>query len=211
MEIILKYFPDLSEAQLRQISDLHMLYTHWNKRINVISRKDIQNLNEHHILHSLAIAKLISFKPASTILDAGTGGGLPGIPLAILFPESDFHLVDSVGKKIKVVRAIKEKLGLQNVTPVQSRIEDIEGLYDFVVCRAVTSFSEMAKWVAGKIHKENRNSLSNGILYLKGGDLDEELKEYEEGTHILMIKDYFEEPYFETKKILYLPAVSDTY
>lgn len=208
MVTIQKYFPDLPEDKIRQLTQLEKIYTEWNERINVVSRKDITHLYEHHILHSLAIAKVISFTPGSTVLDAGTGGGFPGIPLAILFPDVQFHLVDSVGKKIRVVEGVTGELNLSNVIPWQNRIEELRGKYDFVVCRAVTSFPTIVSWVTGLFSIEDRNPLPNGILYLKGGDLMEELKDYAEKVTVFRIGDFFEEPFFATKKIVFLPATS---
>lgn len=205
MEIIHKYFPDLTEKQLEQFQMLQELYNEWNNKINVISRKDIDHLYERHILHSLAIAKIIQFSKNSRILDVGTGGGFPGIPLAIFFPECNFHLVDSIGKKIKVVQEISNSLELQNVSSKQIRAEKIKDQYDFVVSRAVTAFPVFYNWVREKIKHESKNSLKNGILYLKGGDLDEELKKFKTRITSYNISDYFTEPFFETKKVIYLP------
>lgn len=202
MQIIHKYFPDLTEKQIQQFLDLQKLYEYWNVQINVISRKNIDELYTNHILHSLAIAKVISFEKETKILDIGTGGGLPGIPLAILFPEANFLLVDSIGKKIKVVNEISAALGLTNVRTMHERAENINEAFDFAVSRAVTNMTDFKKWVKGKFNKSHKNTLNNGILYLKGGDLSEELrgithKEYN-------IADYFEEDFFETKKVIYI-------
>lgn len=205
MEIIHQYFPDLTEKQCEQFQMLQKLYNEWNNKINVISRKDINQLYERHILHSLAIAKIIQFTNNSKILDVGTGGGFPGIPLAIFFPECNFHLVDSVGKKIKVVQEVSQSLGLKNMTSEQIRAEKIKDTYDFVVSRAVTAFPVFYKWMRKKIKTESKNSLKNGILYLKGGDLGEELKKFKSRITSYNISDYFAEPFFETKKIIYLP------
>jgi len=201
---ILKYFPDLSEKQINQFSLLHDLYQDWNSKINVISRKDIEMLYERHVLHSLAIAKVISFSGAD-VLDVGTGGGFPGIPLAIMFPESRFHLVDSIGKKITVVKEIASALQLKNVSAQQIRAEQINANYDFVVSRAVTAFPEFYNWVKNNIKKQSKGTLKNGILYLKGGDLDEELKDFKSRIRIFNISEYFTESFFETKKVIYLP------
>ena len=202
MQIIHKYFPDLTEKQIQQFSDLQNLYEHWNAQINVISRKDTDALYTNHVLHSLAIAKVIQFKKGTSILDVGTGGGLPGIPLAILFPEANFLLVDSIGKKIKVVNEVSTAIGLTNVRTLHERAENINETFDFIVSRAVTNMTDFKKWVKGKFNKKHNNSLDNGILYLKGGDLSGELKgiphkQYE-------ISDYFEEDFFETKKVIYI-------
>ena len=206
MDIILKYFPDLTEDQKYKFSILHNLYEEWNNKINVISRKDIESLYERHILHSLAIGKVIQFKPGTRILDVGTGGGFPGIPLAILFPEAHFHLVDSIGKKIKVVNEVKAGLGLKNVVAEQNRAENIRGQYDFVVSRAVTRMAPFYSWIKDKFLKENKNTLDNGILYLKGGDLDEELSEVHKPYSLYEIPDFFSEEFFETKKVVYIPV-----
>jgi 16S rRNA (guanine527-N7)-methyltransferase len=205
-ELIFKYFPELSENQKQQFTQLYDLYADWNSKINVISRKDIDLLYERHVLHSLGIAKVIHFKPKTKILDVGTGGGFPGIPLAILFPEAHFHLVDSIGKKIKVVKAVAEGLGLNNVFAEHARSETVNDKFDFVVSRAVTEFPEFYSWIKGKFLKTSFNEMPNGILYLKGGDLREELKDFSSRTTIFDLKNYFEEEFFETKKIVYLPA-----
>jgi 16S rRNA (guanine527-N7)-methyltransferase len=202
MQIISKYFPNLTEKQIHQFSDLKKLYEHWNAQINVISRKDMNALYINHVLHSLAITKVIQFEKGTSVFDVGTGGGFPGIPLAILFSETDFLLVDSVGKKIKVVNEISSSIGLTNVRTINERAENINETFDFIVSRAVTNMTDFKKWVKGKLNKKHNNSLNNGILYLKGGDLSEELKgiphkQYE-------ISDYFEEDFFKTKKIIYI-------
>jgi len=202
MQIIQKYFPDLAEKQIQQFSDLKSLYEHWNAQINVISRKNVDALYVNHVLHSLAIAKVIQFEKGTSVLDVGTGGGFPGIPLAILFPETDFLLVDSIGKKIKVVNEVNTNLGLNNVRTMHERAENINETFDFIVSRAVSNMTDFKKWVKGKFNKKHNNSLHNGILYLKGGDLSEELKgiphkQYE-------ISEYFEEDFFETKKVIYI-------
>ncbi len=181
------------------------LYSEWNEKINVISRKDIDNLYLNHVLHSLGIAKVISFKPGAEILDVGTGGGFPGISLAILFPESNFHLVDSIGKKITVVKAVAEGLGLKNVKAQQVRVEEMKGNYDFIVSRAVARMQEFYEWVKNKSKKESLHSLDNGILYLKGGDLDAELEELKKPYALYTLSDYFREAFFETKKVVFIP------
>jgi len=204
MDLVLKYFPDLSEVQINQFKALEGLYKDWNIKINVVSRKDIDELYLRHVLHSLGIAKVIQFKTGSNILDVGTGGGFPGIPLAILFPDCQFHLVDSIAKKLKVVNEVVEGLGLANVKTTHSRVEDLDDTYDFIVSRAVAFMPTFVHWVKGKIAKKQRNDLKNGILYLKGGDLTEELQDYRT-VQIFDLSTYFELPFFETKKIVYLP------
>ena len=203
MDIILKYFPHLTELQKKQFNQLQNLYTIWNSKINVISRKDIEYLYLKHILHSLSISKIIDFNPKTKIIDVGTGGGFPGIPLAILFPKSEFVLVDSIEKKIKVVNAISENIGLKNVRVIHSRVEDVHESFDFVISRAVTSMKTFHKWVSKKISNVQKNSLSNGIIYLKGGDLREELNGIKD-VRIYNIIDYFKEEFFETKSIVYI-------
>jgi 16S rRNA (guanine527-N7)-methyltransferase len=203
--IITKYFPDLTPTQKEQFEKLESLYREWNEKINVISRKDIDNLYVNHILHSLAIAKIISFKPGASVLDVGTGGGFPGIPLAILFPLTNFHLVDSIGKKITVVKNVAEGLGLANVKADQIRAEEIKAKYDFVVSRAVTRMKEFYGWVRNKTKEKSIHSLDNGILYLKGGDLDEELDELKTKYALYSLPDYFEEEFFLTKKVVFIP------
>lgn len=204
MELILKYFPNLTENQIRQFKELEELYKDWNLKINVVSRKDIDELYFRHVLHSLGIAKVMQFKDGSKILDVGTGGGFPGIPLAILFPECQFHLVDSIAKKLKVVNEVVEGLGLTNVKTTHSRVEDIDDTFDFIVSRAVAIMPTFVHWVKGKIAKKQNHELKNGILYLKGGDLTEELKTYKTAT-IYNLSDYFEEAFYETKKVVHLP------
>lgn len=204
MQIILKYFPDLTVAQIAQFQKLEGLYKDWNLKINVVSRKDIDELYIRHVLHSLGIAKVISFKLKSKILDVGTGGGFPGIPLAILFPECQFYLVDSIAKKLKVVDEVVTGLGLKNVKTFHSRVEDIDEQFDFIVSRAVTTMPTFVSWVKGKIAKSQHNDLKNGILYLKGGDLKKELQNYKTVT-LFNLSDYFTEDFFETKKVVYLP------
>ena len=203
IDLIFKYFPNLSPQQKEQFSLLPSLYSDWNEKINVISRKDIEHLGEKHILHSLGIAKVIDFKPGTEILDVGTGGGFPGIPLAIFFPEVKFTLVDSIGKKIKVVNEVAESLKLANVTAKAARAEELKQNFDFIVSRAVTAFPAFYEWVKNKVKKENKNTLANGILYLKGGDLKEELKGFEKKIKLYSLKDYFAEEFFETKKVVY--------
>ena len=202
MQIIHKYFPNLTEKQIKQFSDLQPLYEHWNAQINVISRKNMDTLYTNHILHSLAIAKVIQFEKGTKILDIGTGGGFPGIPLAILFPEADFLLVDSIGKKIKVVNEVSNAIGLTNVRTLHERAENIKENFDFIVSRAVTNMTDFKKWVKGKFNSTHNNTLNNGILYLKGGDLSDELRGMPHTIH--EIADLFEEEFFETKKVIYI-------
>ena len=204
MNLIEAYFPDLTEAQISQFKRLEELYKDWNLKINVVSRKDIDELYLRHVLHSLGIAKVMRFNPNAHILDVGTGGGFPGIPLAILYPECQFHLVDSIAKKLKVVTEVVEGLGLTNVKITHSRVEDIDEQFDFIVSRAVAAMPTFVHWVKGKIAKTQNHDLKNGILYLKGGDLTEELKTYKTAT-IYNLKDYFKEDFFETKKVVHLP------
>lgn len=204
MELILKYFPDLTDTQISQFRQLQDLYADWNSKINVVSRRDIDELYLRHVLHSLGIAKIQAFLPGSKILDVGTGGGFPGIPLAILFPEVKFHLVDSIGKKIKVVEEVVEGLQLQNVKATNARVEETKGEYDFIVSRAVAQMETFVHWVRGKIAKKNIHELRNGILYLKGGDLVEELKLYTTAK-VYSLEDIFEEEFFETKSVVHLP------
>jgi 16S rRNA (guanine527-N7)-methyltransferase len=207
MEQITKYFPDLSQTQLTQLGALQALYASWNDKINVISRKDIDNLYEHHVLHSLAIAKVISFTSGSNVLDVGTGGGFPGVPLAILFPQTHFTLVDSVGKKLHVIDAIAEELGLKNIKTIHDRVENIEGTYDFILSRAVSRLDVMWAWVYKKIATDQKNTLPNGLLYLKGGDITAEtphavdVKRWE-------LKDMFTEDYFSQKSLVLLTPIT---
>jgi 16S rRNA (guanine527-N7)-methyltransferase len=204
MHLIQKYFPNLTEIQFKQFEALQGLYEDWNTQINVISRKDIESLYLRHVLHSLSIAKLIQFQDGAKILDIGTGGGFPGIPLAILFPEVTFHLVDSINKKLKVVNGVAESLGLENVYTTHARAETIEGQYDFIISRAVTRMPEFVSWIKNKVAKKNTHAIKNGILYLKGGDLTEELKTYSKVT-LYDLSAFFEDDFFETKKIVHLP------
>jgi 16S rRNA (guanine527-N7)-methyltransferase len=205
LELIEKYFPHLTDLQKEQFSRLQELYKDWNLKINVVSRKDIDELYLRHVLHSLGIAKVQEFHEGANILDVGTGGGFPGIPLAILYPETNFHLVDSIGKKIKVVDEVVAGLDLKNVRTTNSRVEEITGEYDFIVSRAVAAMPTFVHWVKGKIAKANKHELKNGILYLKGGDLTEELQPYRNAT-IYPLSNFFQEEFFETKKVVYLPV-----
>lgn len=204
LDLILKYFPDLTVKQKNQFNQLQSLYKEWNAQINVISRKDIDELYTRHVLHSLGIAKVIQFKAGTSIMDVGTGGGFPGIPLAILFPESNFYLVDTIGKKIKVVNAVAKALALQNVEGVQKRAEKVKFEFDFIISRAVTYLPKFNNWIKGKFSNESFNDLPNGLLYLKGGDLLEELKEAGKPYKSFDLKNYFSEDFFETKKVIYL-------
>jgi 16S rRNA (guanine527-N7)-methyltransferase len=204
VDIIYKYFPSLTEDQKSKFEQLYAVYKEWNDQINVVSRKDFDSFYEKHVLHSLGIAKVINFQPGSEILDVGTGGGFPGIPLAILFPESDFFLVDSIGKKIKVVNGVKEALGLTNVFAGQKRAEELKQQFDFVVSRAVTQMPKFIPWVQDKFKPKGVNGYPNGILYLKGGDLTEELKGVNRYMEIMDLSDFFEEEFFETKKVVYV-------
>ena len=202
VSLILKYFPEITDEQKQQFEKLEQLYTEWNEKINVISRKDMDGLYEKHILHSLGIAKVMPFADGTKVLDIGTGGGFPGIPLAILFPEVSFTLIDSIGKKIKVVEAVSEGLGLKNVTAVHGRAEKLKEKFHFVVSRAVTQMPEFLRWLKGKFEKEQFKEKHNGVLYLKGGDLAEELAGLR--CEIFQLKNYFEEEFFDTKKVVYL-------
>lgn len=203
-EIIFKYFPNLSETQKNRFLLLEKLYQDWNQKINVVSRKDIDELYLRHVLHSLGIAKIQKFKEESSILDVGTGGGFPGIPLAILFPESNFTLVDAIGKKIKVVQEVVDGLELTNLKAIHSRVEDLDSQHDFIVSRAVAAMPTFVRWTKGRIKKKSLHERRNGILYLKGGDLTEELKEYAT-AEIFDLNHYFDEDFFETKRVVYLP------
>ncbi|ESU29447.1 glucose-inhibited division protein/putative methyltransferase [Flavobacterium limnosediminis JC2902] len=204
MQNIVKYFPNLSDNQIEQFRKLEELYKDWNAKINVISRKDIDELYTKHVLHSLGIAKIIDFKPGSKILDVGTGGGFPGIPLAILYPEVDFYLIDVIAKKIRVVNEVAKGLGLENVKAEQMRAENVKEEFDFIVSRAVTNMPDFFSWVKDKIKKKQNHELKNGILYLKGGDLTEELKDFPKATEY-NLSDFFEDEFFETKKVVHLP------
>ncbi|WP_370476968.1 16S rRNA (guanine(527)-N(7))-methyltransferase RsmG [Tamlana flava] len=204
MDLVLKYFPNLTEDQIEKFKKLESLYQDWNLKINVVSRKDIDELYLRHVLHSLGIAKVLKFEEGSKILDVGTGGGFPGIPLAILFPECSFHLVDSIAKKLKVVDEVVADLGLTNVKTTHSRVEQIDDTYDFIVSRAVTAMPTFVQWVKGKIAKKQNHELKNGILYLKGGNLTEELQNYRTAS-IYNLSDFYSEEFFETKKVVHLP------
>lgn len=203
MEEILKQFPNLTEKQKQQFEMLGPLYSEWNAKINVISRKDIEELYTRHVLHSLGIAKVMPFKPGARVMDVGTGGGFPGIPLAILFPETEFYLIDVIAKKIKVVQEVAKALGLTNVKAEQKRAETVKGEFDFIVSRAVTNMPDFVKWVRGKVKKDQNHDLPNGILYLKGGDLTEELQVFQRVT-LYDLSDYFTDDFFETKKVVHL-------
>jgi len=206
MEILQKYFPNLTVRQREQFAQLEELYRFWNAQINVISRKDIDALYERHVLHSLGIAKVIQFRPGTTILDVGTGGGFPGIPLAILFPQAHFHLIDSIGKKIKVVQEVSDALQLLNVVAEKARAEYVERAnYEFVLSRAVTRLAPFVDWVRHGISPNSFHKLKNGILCLKGGDLADEIQEYKRQVRIFNLSDYFQEDFFETKKVVYVP------
>lgn len=204
MEQIFTYFPDLTELQKEQFAKLQALYTDWNAKINVISRKDIDELYTRHVLHSLGIAKLMSFAPDTKVMDVGTGGGFPGIPLAILFPNTSFYLIDVIGKKIKVVNEVAMGLGLKNVKAEQKRANLVTEKFDFIVSRAVTNMPDFVSWVTGKLKQEQNHALANGILYLKGGDLTEELKDFPKATEY-NLSDFFEDDFFETKKVVHVP------
>lgn len=204
MEELLKYFPDLTDEQRHQFTALEALYQDWNAKINVISRKDIDNLYSHHILHSLGIAKVIRFRPGSKVMDIGTGGGFPGIPLAILFPETNFHLVDSIGKKIKVAMAVSEAIGLKNVVCSHQNVIEVKEKYDFVVSRAVMQMGELVKLIKKNIHHDQRNSLPNGVICLKGGDIRNEMAAFKHCSETWNLSAYFENKFFETKKVAYV-------
>jgi len=204
MEILTKYFPDLTDQQMDQFGRLGTLYEEWNSQINVISRKDIEQLYERHVLHSLAIAKVIQFKPETTVLDVGTGGGFPGIPLAILFPETSFMLIDSIGKKIKVVNEVASALNLTNVTAEHIRVEEVKQKFDFVVSRAVTAFPRFVTMVRTKVSSKSNNDLPNGILYLKGGDFEEEIEPFRKLIQVYELQSFFQEEFFETKRLIHM-------
>lgn len=205
MELISKYFPNLSKTQIAQFEALYALYIEWNEKINVISRKDIENLYEHHVLHSLAIAEIIKFQPETSILDVGTGGGFPGIPLAILFPESTFVLIDSIGKKIKVGTEVSTSIGLKNITLKHLRVQEEKAKYDFVVSRAVMPLGDLVKLVQKNISKKHKNVLPNGLICLKGGELHHEILPYKNIAELYEVSDYFKEEFFKTKKAVYVP------
>ncbi len=204
MEIITNYFTDLTDHQLEQLGRLGSLYEEWNSKINVISRKDIEQLYERHVLHSLAIAKIIQFKPGTTILDVGTGGGFPGIPLAILFPETSFTLIDAIGKKIKVVNEVATALNLQNLNARHVRVEELKQKFDFVVSRAVTAFPRFVDMVQSKVNNQNNNDLANGILYLKGGDFEDEIRPFGTLIKVYELSNFFQEEFFETKRLIHM-------
>lgn len=205
MELILKYFPNLSKTQIAQFEALYALYIEWNEKINVISRKDIENLYEHHVLHSLAIAEIIKFQPETSILDVGTGGGFPGIPLAILFPESTFVLIDSIGKKIKVGTEVSTSIGLKNITLKHLRVQEEKAKYDFIVSRAVMPLGDLVKLVQKNISRKHKNVLPNGLICLKGGELHHEILPYKNIAELYEVSDYFKEEFFKTKKAVYVP------
>ncbi|EIY49810.1 16S rRNA (guanine(527)-N(7))-methyltransferase RsmG [Bacteroides nordii] len=204
MEIILKYFPDLTEEQRRQFAALYDLYIDWNAKINVISRKDIENLYEHHVLHSLGIAKVIRFRPGTSIMDLGTGGGFPGIPLAILFPDVKFHLVDSIGKKVRVATEVANAIGLKNVTFRHARAEEEKQLFDFVVSRAVMPLADLVKIIKKNISLRQQNVLPNGLICLKGGELEHEAMPFKHRTTLHSLNEDFKEEFFQTKKVVYV-------
>ncbi len=207
MELILKYFPELTETQIKQFTELGPLYQEWNDKINVISRKDMEHFYERHVLHSLGLAKVIQFAPGTKVLDVGTGGGFPGIPLAIMFPETNFYLVDSIGKKIKVVLEVAAALGLTNVRAKHCRAEEVNEKFDFVVSRAVTRLINFYPWVHNKFSKKSINTLDNGILYLKGIDLSEEFDELHKPYQLFALTEYFEEEFFESKGVIHIPIL----
>ena len=206
VELLLKYFPDLTEEQRKQFAALYELYIDWNSKINVISRKDIENLYEHHVLHSLGIARVIRFHPGSKVMDLGTGGGFPGIPLAILFPDTKFHLVDSIGKKVRVATEVANAIGLKNVTFRHARAEEEKQTFDFVVSRAVMPLNDLMKLIRKNIRKEQQNAMPNGLICLKGGELQNEVAPFKKISIIYNLKEYFKEEYFDTKKVVYVPV-----
>lgn len=208
MDIIRKYFPNITELQAEQFAQLEALYNDWNAKINVISRKDIQNLYEHHVLHSLGIAKIINFRSGTNVMDLGTGGGFPGIPLAILFPEASFHLVDSIGKKVRVANEVANAIGLKNVRFSHARAEEVKDHYDFVVTRAVMPMVDLVKVARKNIQKEQHNALPNGIIALKGGELDGEIASMRNIATVWELSDFFEEEYFQTKKVVHVSIAS---
>ncbi|MFP4019318.1 MAG: 16S rRNA (guanine(527)-N(7))-methyltransferase RsmG [Bacteroidales bacterium] len=205
MELIKRYFPELTDNQIEILSKLFNAYKYWNEKINVISRKDFENFYKHHVLHSMGVAKFISFSEGTSILDVGTGGGFPGIPLALLFPECEFFLIDSIKKKIKVIEAIKEEFDLKNIHTLQVRVEKYTEKHDFVVSRAVKKFPVFVNWVSNNIKDNNQNKVANGIIYLKGGNIDNEIEPFKDKIKIIPLDQYFQEEFFQTKKILYLP------
>jgi 16S rRNA (guanine527-N7)-methyltransferase len=206
LDLITKYFPDLSPVQLNQLEQLGPLYHEWNEKINVISRKDIDELYVRHVLHSLALVKILRFSPGTSFIDVGTGGGFPGIPLAILLPGCNFMLIDSIGKKIRVVQEVANHLKLTNVIARQNRIQEIKSRYDFVISRAVTAFPDFVAMVRKNVSHDSKNALPNGILYLKGGDFEQEIKAFGGSAEVFELSKFFTEPFFETKKVIYLPV-----
>lgn len=208
MKLILKYFPNLTDTQVKQFEQLPLLYTEWNEKINVISRKDIDNIETHHILHSLAIARFLKFVKGTEVLDAGTGGGFPGIPLAIMFPDVKFYLVDSTGKKLKVIEAVVEALGLTNVLVIHGRVEELHHQFDFIVSRAVARIVKLNEWTKGKFKKESQQPMRNGLILLKGGRIDQELREAGLKGTIIPISKYFTEPFFDEKSVVYIRKVN---